>query len=138
MKIRQIRAADTVILHLSGHLGVGKGVQALRAAVQQVMAAGSSGLILDLSGVGYLDAAGIGALVATHRDALRHGRRVVLTGLRARVQDILGLAGVDHVLDCARDQDAALDHVQYARGSEGPLTAGSRPGAGVTLKTSLV
>jgi anti-sigma B factor antagonist len=139
MKIWQTCEEDTVILHLSGHLGVGEGILALRAAVRQAMATGMSGLVLDLSGVGYLDAAGIGALIATQRVAFRAGHRVVLTGLRTRVRDILGLARVDGVLDCARDQDTALAQIHQAPVA-GPALPGNsrRDGVGVLLKPTLV
>ncbi len=139
MKIGQTHEHDTVILHLSGHLGVGESVRILAAAVRRALASGASGVVLDLSGVGYLDAAGIGVLIAAHRRALRDGRRLVLTGLRARVRSILGLARVDGVLDCARDQTSALARVLHTEILESSLAGKGAPGTTpMALKPTVV
>lgn len=108
MKIRHSRKGQNAVLHLEGPLSVGPGVQALRRAVARVLGSDARGLVLDLSGVGYLDAAGIGTLIACHRRALRGGQRVVLTGLRQRVREVLQLTSLAGQLGEAETTDQAL------------------------------
>jgi anti-anti-sigma factor len=87
---------------------VGRSVRRLRAAVGRALAGGSRGLVLDLSGVDYLDAAGIGALVSCHRRAVRVSQRVVLTGLRRHVREVLGVTRLAGRLAEAADEEQAV------------------------------
>ncbi len=98
MKILQEPCGQSIVLHLKGPLSVGRGVRLLRSAARRALARGGRGLVIDLAGVGYLDAAGIGALVTCHRRALRCGQRVVLTGVRGHVHELLGLTRVSTLL----------------------------------------
>ena len=108
MKITQARHEGAIVLQLAGPLSVGRNVRLLRRAVGAALAEEGRGLVLDLSAVGYLDAAGIGALISSHRRALRSGQRVVLTGLRHHVREILGVTRLAGQLGEATDQEQAL------------------------------
>jgi anti-anti-sigma factor len=55
-------------------------------------------LIVDVAACSYLDAAGIGVLLAAHRNARRHGAQLVLRDPSPRVRRLLELARVDRVL----------------------------------------
>jgi anti-sigma B factor antagonist len=108
MNIRLSRRGSSVVIRLEGPLAVGPAVQELRRAVATALGSGARGLVLDLGGVGYLDAAGIGTLIACHRRALRGGQRVLLTGLRQRVHEVLQLTSLAGQLGEAIDTEQAL------------------------------
>ena len=108
MKITLARQHGAVVLQLAGPLSVGRNVRKLRRAVGRALAEESRGLVMDLSAVGYLDAAGIGALISTHRRALRSGQRVILTGLHRHVREILSVTRLAGQLGEATDQEQAL------------------------------
>jgi anti-anti-sigma factor len=55
-------------------------------------------VMLDLSGVERIDAAGITALVALYRSARESGHRFGLTNVSARVEQILVMVGLDRYL----------------------------------------
>lgn len=114
MKIRRNQLEKAIILHLSGPLAAGRSVRILRGAVGRALTRDGRGLVLDLSGVGYLDAAGIGALITSHRRALRAGQRVVLTGLRRHVREILGLTRVADELGHAGSAAEAVQTLALA------------------------
>lgn len=108
MRIKQDQQGRAIVLHLAGPLGVGRSVRHLRAAVGRALACGGRGLVLDLSGVSYLDAAGIGALISCHRRALRLSQRIVLTGLRRHVREVLGVTRLAGQLGEAADEEQAV------------------------------
>jgi anti-sigma B factor antagonist len=68
-------------------------------------------LILDLSGVPYLDSMGVGALVHACVSCRRSGRHLALAGLNSRVATVLKITGVEPVFDIfpsAADAEASL------------------------------
>jgi anti-sigma B factor antagonist len=54
-------------------------------------------MILDLSGVPYLDSSGLGSLVSACTSATKSGRRFALTGVNKRVQKVLEITKVERV-----------------------------------------
>jgi anti-sigma B factor antagonist len=61
-------------------------------------AAKSAVVILDFSGVPYVDSAGMGAIVRAHVSCSNDKRRLILAGVPDRVLILLRLTGVDKVL----------------------------------------
>jgi anti-sigma B factor antagonist len=116
MRIWQTRQDEAVILHLSGPLGVGEGAQALRDAVDRVLTGDGRGLVLDLSGVGYLDAAGMGELVLCHQKALYRGWRVVLSGCCRHVSEVLGVTHLAGRIDQVPSEEQALHRLRVLTG----------------------
>ena len=55
-------------------------------------------LILDLSNVPYVDSAGLGALVTAYISRQKSGRRMVLSGLNARVQKLFEITRVQELV----------------------------------------
>jgi len=56
----------------------------------------SSVLILDFTGVPYVDSAGIGALVGAYVNRQKDGRKLVLVGVAPRVRTALQVTKVEH------------------------------------------
>jgi anti-sigma B factor antagonist len=127
MKINQARHEGAIVLKLAGPLSVGRNVRMLRRAVGLALAEEGRGLVLDLSAVGYLDAAGIGALISSHRRALRAGQRVVLTGLHRHVREILGVTQLAGQLGEATDEEQALRVLSRLEGRRDILPHSATP-----------
>lgn len=56
-------------------------------------------LVVDLAGVGFLDASGVGALVAARRSMAARGGRLVLARPRPVVSRVLEILGMDRVFE---------------------------------------
>jgi anti-sigma B factor antagonist len=54
-------------------------------------------MILDLSGVPYLDSSGLGSLVSACTSARKAGRRIALTGVNKRVLKVFEITKVEQV-----------------------------------------
>jgi len=55
-------------------------------------------VILDFSGVPYIDSSGLGSLVSTCTSCAKTGRRVALTGVNPRVRKVFEITKVENVL----------------------------------------
>ncbi len=64
-------------------------------------------LILDLSGVPYIDSAGIGALVGAYVNHQKGGRSLALVGVTSRVRDALIVTRVEQFFQFYETQEAA-------------------------------
>jgi anti-sigma B factor antagonist len=64
-------------------------------------------LILDLTGVPYIDSAGIGALVGAYVNHQKDGRSLALVGVNQRVRDALGVTRVEQFFRFYEDQQSA-------------------------------
>lgn len=80
----------------------------LRAAIVNAVTGGRTDLVLDLSGVVFIDSFGLGVLVgAVKRVQTHEGQlRVVIT--EQRVRAVVELTGLDRILDLHPDLDAAV------------------------------
>jgi anti-sigma B factor antagonist len=54
-------------------------------------------MILDLSGVPYLDSSGLGSLVSACTSCAKAGRRIALTGVNKRVQKVFEITKMERV-----------------------------------------
>ncbi|HEY1807954.1 MAG TPA: STAS domain-containing protein [Acidobacteriaceae bacterium] len=58
-------------------------------------------LILDLTGVPYMDSAGMGAIINYFVSCQRHGKKLVVAGVNGRVMELFRITKVDGLLTLA-------------------------------------
>lgn len=68
-------------------------------------------MIFDLSGVPYMDSAGIGVLINYYVAAEKHGRKMALAGVNERVDALLVLTKVKGLLRTYATVEEAVEHV---------------------------
>jgi anti-sigma B factor antagonist len=103
-KIRIVEGAGgTRILKLEGPLTL----QTLFEFQDLVRKLETPGLILDLSGVPYMDSAGLGAMLGAYASCQRQGRRFALADVSPRVLTLLQVAHVDTILARYESAEAA-------------------------------
>lgn len=89
----QIERVDCGVLSLRGPLTV-ENVSAFQNAVRRESA---PTVILDFTGVPYLDSSGLGSLVSAYTSCLKTGRRVALTGVNQRVMRVFEITRVEPI-----------------------------------------
>ena len=82
---------------LSGRLDVSS-VADVRAALHEAIDLGAGDLVVDLAGVDWVDATGLGVLLGADRRAKLLGRRIVLRDASPRVRRILRVTRLHRVL----------------------------------------
>lgn len=68
-------------------------------------------IILDLSGIPYMDSAGLGSVISTFTSCQRSGRRFAITGLTERIRSLFEMTQVDSILphyETLADAEAAI------------------------------
>jgi anti-sigma B factor antagonist len=89
----EIDRLDRGVLSLRGPLTM-ENVPPFLNAVRRENAAT---VILDFSGVPYLDSSGLGSLVSAYTSCQKSGRRVALTGVNKRVMKVFEITKVEPV-----------------------------------------
>jgi anti-sigma B factor antagonist len=94
MSVRSRREGETVIVSVEGQLIAGNRQQ-LRDAVMSSIEAGSRRVIIDFSDTGYIDSAGLGALVSLSKKVREAGGSIRLTHLNEDLRTLFALTRLD-------------------------------------------
>jgi len=95
------------VLAVGGELDLGSTPRLRDAALKRLLA-GDAVLVLDLSGLEFLDSTGLGVVVAILKRARALGADLRLVVSRDRVRAPFTITGVDRLLPIHDDLDAAL------------------------------
>jgi anti-sigma B factor antagonist len=99
MEIRSRDVGGCAVLELSGRLTVNDQPGMLKEAIAGALAQGRRHVLLDLSGVRYIDSTRLGELIAAHITVSRTGGRLRLVGTPDRIADLLTMAGLADVFE---------------------------------------
>jgi anti-sigma B factor antagonist len=99
MEIRERRTGSIAVLELSGRLTINDQPGMLKDTVAGAIQRGARHVLLDLSGVRYIDSTRLGELIAAHITVSRTGGRLRLVGTPERVSELLAMAGLDGVFE---------------------------------------
>lgn len=103
-----IRQQENVsLVSVSGHLTFFE-VGALRDAIRQLLQEKRSNILLNLSGLIYLDSSGIGELARIYVAVVKQGGTMKVVGLTAKVEEVLKIARLSQVLQEFPDEQSAL------------------------------
>lgn len=99
MEIRSRESGTTAVVELSGRLTVSDKPGLLKDAVARAVADGTRHVLLDLSGVRYIDSTRLGELIAAHVTVSRQGGRLKLVATPDRILELLEMAGLADVFE---------------------------------------
>jgi anti-sigma B factor antagonist len=108
LDLKERQAGDVTILDLSGEVRLGDSSVALRDSVRNLADQGKVKLLLNLSGVKYIDSTGIGELIANYTTVKRQGGQLKLLNLTERVQNLLVITKLLTVFDSYDNEAEAL------------------------------
>ena len=98
----------TAIFRLTGRMTLGMRLREVESKITDAADKGVERLILDLSGVEFIDSAGLGALMILYGNMKVRGGQLRLVAPAARVLDVLKLTHTDSILRVEEDLEAAL------------------------------
>ena len=103
------RTIDGVlILDCAGRIIFGEESAQLRDMVKQLIAE-KRNLVLNLSGVNYIDSGGLGTLVALYTTSRNHGSSIKLANLTRHVGDLLQVTKLVTIFDVYDSEQQAAD-----------------------------
>ena len=109
LNIRERQAGDVTILDMDGKITIGEGSVSLRGAIRRLIEEGKKKILLNLSGVGYVDSSGIGELVSSYTTTSSKGGQLKLLNLTQKIQDLLAITKLLTVFDVYEDEASALN-----------------------------
>ena len=98
----------TVVFRLTGRMTLGERLREVESRISEVANHGIHKLILDLSGIEYLDSAGLGALMVLYGNMKVRGGQFRLVAPGAKVLEVLKMTHADSILNIDRNLEAAL------------------------------
>ena len=96
------------IVRLDGRLNM-VAAPRLRAAIEELVDAGGTHVLVDLSAVPFMDSSGLGALIASLKKARQAQGDLRITGVTEQVGTVLSLTNLDRVLRPFDSVEAATD-----------------------------
>ena len=98
----------TAVFRLTGRMTLGMRLREVETKISELAAQGIHKLILDLSGIEFLDSAGLGVLMILHGNMKARGGQLRLIGPGAKVLEVLKMTHTDSILSIDRTLEAAL------------------------------
>ena len=106
LKIETRQADGVTIVSCQGRIVFGDEATALRDSLKGLLGS-SRQIVLNLSGVAYVDSGGLGTLVGAYSSARSVGADIKLTGLGQRIRDLLQITKLVTVFEAYdTEQDA--------------------------------
>ena len=100
LTIRSARAGDVHTIRLAGELDLAT-ADDVEKELERVEATDAESIVVDLSGLTFMDSTGVRLVVSAHTRSRAAGQRLTLLRGQAAVQRVMELSGVDALLPFA-------------------------------------
>jgi anti-sigma B factor antagonist len=94
---KRIVEPDVVVLDISGSIRLGRDCQDVEWAVEDLIRGHANKVVLDLSGLEYLDSTGIGILVMCVGKMTAAGGELRLASLQPRIVELMKMTRLDQI-----------------------------------------
>jgi anti-sigma B factor antagonist len=98
----------TAVFRLTGRMTLGMRLREIESTITDATDDGVEKLILDLSGIEFIDSAGLGALMILYGNMKLRGGQLRVVAPGAKVLDVLKLTHTDSILPIDPNLEAAL------------------------------
>lgn len=119
MKVEVRKTSDISIIDCAGDVDLYSSTP-LRESLLSEMRAGAGGVLLNLTGVTYIDSSGIAALVEGLQLSRQTKTRFGLFGLRENARSALELARLLKIFTVFKDEQEALSRISSTQPFGGP------------------
>ena len=111
IKERQIGSVTVLDADGKGRIGLrfGGSTVTLPKAVQSLLDEGRNQILLNLAGVGYIDAGGLGELVSTYVTVNEYGGRIKLLNLTEMLRDLMKTTKLLSIFDVYNSESEAME-----------------------------
>ncbi len=98
---------DAVVVEVGGEVDVFT-APALDETLSGLVAEGRTALVIDLTGVDFLDSTGLGVLVKALKRVREHGGRLAVVATEERICKVFRITGLDTAMGLTDSVDAAV------------------------------
>ena len=96
------------VVTFQGRVTFGRQTEQCRQTLKELLSAGENRFVFDLTGVEYVDSAGIGFLVSCLTSVGQAGAKLRLAGPPERVRHVLDITRLDTVFEIVETREQAL------------------------------
>ena len=96
------------VLTVQGDLTIGDAETSFKRTVMRLLEEGRVNLLVDLSGVGFLDSSGLGALVRALTNSQKEGGTTKLLSAGPQVRKVLTMTNLDSVFEMHDNLETAV------------------------------
>ena len=107
LSITRADHGQRTVVHLGGEIDVYT-APLVRERLDEQILSGRTDLVVDLTGVTFLDSTGLGVLVGRLKLARTRGGALRLAGAEDRVLKVFAITGLDKIFEMHPDLDSAL------------------------------
>jgi anti-sigma B factor antagonist len=107
LKIESRQADGVTIMSCQGRIVFGEEASILRDNLKRILGS-TRQIVLNLSGVSYIDSGGLGTLVGVYSSARAGGADIKLTGLGQRLRDVLQITKLVTVFEVYDTEQEAV------------------------------
>ena len=108
LKLDTLLADGVTIVACSGRIVFGEESSGLRESLKKLLG-NTKHIVLNLSGVSYIDSGGLGTLVALYTTARNNGGAIKLANLTQRVGDLLQVTKLVTIFDVYNSEEEAIE-----------------------------
>src|SRR5262249_39515919 len=101
-------APDVDVVELTGRIKLGKDNGQIETTVADLLSAGARKIVLDLSGVTYVDSSGVGTIALSASKAGARHASLAACGANGMVREIFRITRVDLLVPFFHDVDSAV------------------------------
>lgn len=109
LSITEHHTKNSTILELKGNIIMGGGSKKLGQEVRRLIEKGNTNVVLNFSGVKYLDSSGVGELVSLSQAIDEADGNLRLSNLSEKVENVLALSSVLPLFEIYQDEDEATN-----------------------------
>lgn len=108
MKIDKFQRDDVTVVIIEGVIKVGESASVFSDYLTGLIERGSGAVLLDMTGIDYVDSTGLGELVGYLQRFEDQGRRLALLRPQSRILNLLKLTKLDEVFQIFSDETEAV------------------------------
>jgi anti-sigma B factor antagonist len=108
VKISTMRNMEIAVLEVRGTIIGGDETDELKKEANNLLEQGNRKLIVDMSGVTYINSSGLGAMVSIHGSYAKADGRICLCGMGKSVKNVFVLTRLTSIFDVEDTKEEAL------------------------------
>lgn len=108
MEIHTRTVGDVHVLDISGKITLGDATKTIRHTISDLLENGGKRIVLNLTGVNYIDSSGVGELVRTYITVTKEGKQLKLLNLTKKVKELLVITKLLTVFQVYENEQAAV------------------------------
>ncbi|MFB3921837.1 MAG: STAS domain-containing protein [Terriglobia bacterium] len=108
MAVNSRKLENATVLDVKGRLGLGEAIELFRNSFHELLEAGEKTILVNLTGVPFIDSSGMGALVGAFTMAESKGAKCLFCAPSPQVKHALEISRLSDILKPFNDEPSAL------------------------------